>query len=209
MTDKPQKLKIDLSFLDNDNKKDISKEKQSNTFIEDGKYHPWTCQYCNEEFKTKSEADEHEKICELNTENKKIKTVENKNINKELEKDDKRFKKIYNAGTSAVALGWFSLVVNIILLFIDFSSNGGSGILVFNLIYISIVSYLFIKYGKIIKKVNGVTIKDINVLLWTCGGILVVSLLGGGGIGIILLLEIFYLLGAKSVIKKSNILKTQ
>lgn len=132
---------------------------------------------------------------------KKLKTVGNKNINKGLEKDDKRFKKIYNAGTSAVALGWFSLIVNIILLFVDFSSNGGSGILVFNLVYISIASYLFIKYGKIIKKVNGVTIKDINVLLWTCGGILVVSLLGGGGIGIILLLEIFYLFSAKSVIK--------
>lgn len=133
---------------------------------------------------------------------KKIKTVEGKNINKGLEKDDKRFKKIYNAGVSAEALGWFNLVANIIISLISFSGNGDSGILIFNLIYISIVSYLFIKYGKIIKKVNGVVIKDVNILLWTCLGILVVSLLGGGGIGILLLLEVFYLFSAKSVIKK-------
>jgi len=135
---------------------------------------------------------------------RRLKTIENKNINKELQKDDKRFKKIYNAGVSAEALGWFNLVVNIILSVVSFSSTDESGTFVFNLIYISIISYLFIKYGKIIKKVNGVTIKDINILLWTCGGILVVSLLGSGGIGILLLLETFYLFSAKSVIKNLN-----
>jgi len=136
---------------------------------------------------------------------KRLKTVDTKKNNKGLEKDDKRFKKIYNAGVSAVALGWFNLIVNIILLFISFSENSNFGVLIFNLLYVGIVSYLFIKYGKIIKKVEGVTLKEINILLWTCGGIVVVSLLGGGGIGIILLLEIFYLFSAKSVIKKLEI----
>lgn len=131
---------------------------------------------------------------------KRLKTVENKNINKEIEKDDKRFKKIHNAGVSAEALGWFNLVFSIILFFIGII-GGADGTYMFGVICTGIASYIFIKYGKIIKKVNGVTIKDINVLLWTCGGILVVSLLGGGGIGIILLLEIFYLFSAKSVIK--------
>lgn len=121
-------------------------------------------------------------------------------IIKNLEKNDKRFKKIYNAGASAVALGWFNIIVNSLLLLIGIV-NYSYGSLILNIIFVSVVSFIFIKYGKIIKKVNGVSMKEINVLLWTCIGIFLVAGITGGSIGIVLLIELIYIIQAKSVIK--------
>lgn len=132
---------------------------------------------------------------------RRLKTVENKNINKELEKDDKRYKKIYNAGASAEALGWFNLVFSIIFLFIGMI-GGADGVYMFGLICTIIVSYVFIKHGKILKKVNNASIDNVTILLWTCLGIVVVAIFTEGSIGFLFLLELFYLFKAKSVFKK-------
>lgn len=132
---------------------------------------------------------------------RRLKIVENKNINKELEKNDKRYKKIYNAGASAETLGLFNLVFSIILIFIGLI-GGADGIYMFGLICTIIVSYIFIKHGKILKEVNNASMNDVTILLWTCLGIVVIAMFTEGSIGFLFLLELFYLFKAKSVIKK-------
>jgi len=52
----------------------------------------WTCDYCNKEFETKKEADEHEKKCDLNLETKETKT---KNIKADFNNQNLGVKKIF------------------------------------------------------------------------------------------------------------------
>lgn len=260
MNDKSQKLKIDLSFLDDESKKEYiwtceycNKEfdsqeeadkhektcKLSTKDIknEDSEEYVWSCDNCGKEFDSQEEADKHEETCKsqnnkaekiycikCGTENQKdanyckkcgSEIVGNEETNSEntnkkenikvknLEKGDKRFKSIHNAGTSAEALGWFNLVFSIILLFIGMI-GGADGIYMFGLICTIVVSYVFIKHGKILKKVNNASIVNVTILLWTCLGIVVVAIFTEGSIGFLFLLELFYLFKAKSVIKKLN-----
>lgn len=132
---------------------------------------------------------------------RRLKTVENKNVNKELEKDDKRYKKIYNAGASAEALGWFNLVFSVILFLIGLIGGVG-GAYMFGLICTITVSYIFIIHGKILKEVKNASMNDVTILFWTCLGIVVIAMFTEGSIGFLFLLELFYLFKAKSVIKK-------
>lgn len=246
MDDKSQKLKIDLSFLDNeqkkesiwtcdyckkefDTKKEASKHEKTcklNTKDienEDSEEYIWSCDNCGKEFDSQEEADKHEETCKsqniycikCGTENQKdanyckkcgSEIIGNKKTIKveDLEKSDKRFKSIHNAGTSAEALGWFNLVFSIILLFIGIIS-GADGTYMFGLICTLIVSYMFIKHGKILKKVNNASIVNVTILLWTCLGIVVVAIFTEGSVGFLFLLELFYLFKAKSVIKKMDL----
>lgn len=230
MNDKSQKLKIDLSFLGEDSDNKIKHQKQNNkeeyvwTCDSCGKEFD-TEKECDEHEKMcKSQNDKAEKVfcIKCGTENQKdanyckkcgSRIIENEETNSEitnkkenikvknLEKGDKRFKAIHNAGTSAEALGWFNLVFSIILLFIGMI-GGADGIYMFGLICTIVVSYMFIKHGKILKKVNNVSIVNVTILLWTCLGIVVVAIFTEGSIGFLFLLELFYLFKAKSVINK-------
>lgn len=257
MNNTSQKLKIDLSFMDNgssqekvwtcaycnkefDTKEKVDKHEETcklnaqNNKNEVSEEYVWSCDNCGKEFDSQEEADKHEETCKqqnnivqkiycikCGTENqndanycKKCGTQIMENIDsdgenankmegvsiKSLQKNDKRFKSIYNAGTSAEALGWFNLVISIILLFIGMIGSAG-GTYMFGLICTIIVSYVFIKYGKNLKNVNNASMDDISILLWTCVGIVVVAIFTEGSIGFLFLLELFYIFKAKSVIK--------
>lgn len=100
MSDKTNKLNIDLSFLDGDDDKFVWTcdycDKEFETKIESDKHQEicekrtpeitspvepeyiWTCDYCKKEFETKKDSDEHELVCELNkNKTKKSKTFLN------------------------------------------------------------------------------------------------------------------------------------
>lgn len=67
---------------------------------DDDKVYVWTCDYCKEEFKTKFESDEHEKICESNLkkyEQKYSKTEDKNNLNN-------------NKGLKPGLNGWLALI---------------------------------------------------------------------------------------------------
>lgn len=256
MKNKSQKLKIDLSFLENESKKDniwtcdycnkefnTKKEADSHEETcklrtkdiknEDSEEYVWSCDNCGKEFNSQEEADKHEETCKpqnnktekiycikCGTENQKdanyckkcgSKIIGNEETNsgnkkenvkiKNLEKSDKKYKSIHNAGTSAEALGWFNLVFSIILIFIGMI-GGADGTYMFGLICTIVVSYMFIKHGRILKEVNNASIVNVRILLWTCLGIVVVAIFTEGSIGFLFLLELFYLFKAKSVINK-------
>jgi len=190
----------------------------------------WVCDYCKKEFEIETECDDHEKICKKNpnnftnlcsscgTENKKeavfCKNCGNK-LNASTKKSiiqkvtlnegDKRYQKIKNAGVSGEALGWFNLIVSPIIAFSDIGETE-SDFLIFNLIYFLIVSFIFIKYGKNLKKVTGASLKDTTVLIWTSVVVILVNILSalgeeGGFSGILFFVELYYLFQARKVLK--------
>lgn len=198
----------------------------------------WTCDVCGKEFNTKEEADIHEKTCkkepdhsdnkskifcpECGTENipetvfckkcgHKIRLLsEVNNQIKNITEDSVDYKKIKNAGTTAEGLGWFNLTIGLFLAVItSLDENYDLATIIINIIYILIISTIYIKFGKKVKKVVDITMKDLNILLWTTGIIIGINLLSvssenGYLMGFLFIFEFFYLIKAKSILKKTN-----
>jgi len=157
------------------------------------------CSNCLKEIKDNS------KFC-IFCGNKIVNFNKNKvNVINNIDEKSDEYKKIKNAGATGEALGWFNLFFGPISLFIN-NTEDNSDFLVINLIYFLIISLIFIKYGKKIKMVNGARIKDINILLiisiFIIGINILSSISDGKFIGILFVLEMFYLLKARSVVKK-------
>lgn len=117
------------------------------------------------------------------------------------------YKKIKNAGSTAEALGWFNLTLGLLYIIATDVSEGNDPISIFiNIIYVIGISFTYIKFGKRVKKVNNISIKDLNVLLFTTWFVIVINLLGSlsGGkfMGILFIFELIYLFKAKSILKR-------
>lgn len=196
----------------------------------------WTCDVCGKEFNTKEEADTHEKTCkkELNHSDKKSKMFcpkcgtennsetifckkcghkislldEISNQINNITEDSEDYKKIKNAGTTAEGLGWFNLTIGLFLAVItSLDENYDFATIIINIIYILIISTIYIKFGKKVKKVVNAKLKDLNILLWTTGFVIVINILNfspekGYLMGILFIFEFFYLIKARSIIKK-------
>lgn len=202
-------------------------ESVEQVYSETGEDYIWTCDYCGEEFETKLKSDNHEKICNKNpinlknlcpscgVENKKealfckkcgckIKSTVINLVNK-IDENSGDYKKIKNAGSTAEVLGWFNLIVSPIVAFSS-SYETESSLLVFDLIYFLIVSFIFIKYGKKLKKVTGASLKDVTILIWTSVVVIALNILsalgeGGSFSGILFFFELYYLFQARKVLK--------
>lgn len=124
----------------------------------------------------------------------------NKTVNNDLDEESEGYKKIKTAGTSAESLGWFNLIVGPIIVLAGLAENTNEYYLV-DLIYILIVSIIFIKYGKKLKNVNTSTMKDLMILLWTSIIVVSLTILSGSFTGWLFVLEIYYLFKAKTVLK--------
>lgn len=116
-------------------------------------------------------------------------------------------KKISNAGTSAVALGWFSIFIAppllLLLAMVDGYSDQALFYWFFDLIFAVGVGWVFVKYGKKFNKtVNAESDKAMKVLLWL-SLILVVGLpLLGSRPGVLVIILVFYLFSARKALKK-------
>lgn len=193
----------------------------------------WTCDYCGKEFDTKSESDTHEKTCPKNPINSKMsclscgadnlreatfckkcgdKLGSDKNkkniIQSTLDEKDERYKKIKNAGSTAEALGWFNIILSPILILIN-NAELESGYFIFDLIYVVVVSIIFIKFGKKLKKVICAKMSDVNILLVLSIIVVGINILSGMSdgkfVGLLYFFEIFYLLKARSTIKSLTV----
>lgn len=129
----------------------------------------------------------------------------------ELNENSKDYKNIKNAGSTAEGLGWFNLTIGILFAIMT-SVDGGSefGYVFIDIIYILVISLIFIKFGKRVKKVTDVKMKDLNILLGTTTFVIGINFLSiissngeGGFIGFLFILEAIYLFKAKSVLKKT------
>ncbi len=155
------------------------------------------CQNCQKEIKDSS------KFCNFCGEK----------IIKQVDATSKDYKKIKNAGTTAEGLGWFNLTIGILFAIITDLDGGFEFDYVFvDIVYILIISLIFIKFGKRVKKVSDVRMKDINILLGTTIFVIGINFLSiissqgeGGFIGFLFILEAIYLFKAKSVLKKTAI----
>ena len=154
------------------------------------------CQKCQKEIKDSS------KFCNFCGEK----------ITKQIDENDKDYKKIKNAGSTAEGLGWFNLTIGILFSIIT-DVDGGSefGYIFIDIIYILVISLIFIKFGKRVKKVTDVRMKDLNILLGTTIFVIAINLLSiissngeGGFIGLLFFIEAIYLFKAKSVLKKNS-----
>lgn len=116
-------------------------------------------------------------------------------------------KKILNAGTSAVALGWFSIAIAPILLTVTSSlENNLSDALVllwFPIVILVGVGALYVKYGKKFNKVvNAESDKAMRVLFWVSLALVFGLPLFGATPGILVVILVFYLFSARKALKK-------
>lgn len=125
-------------------------------------------------------------------------------------------KKILNAGTSAVAFGWFSIAVAPIIILLASSAEtnifDSLVILWFPIAIMVGVGALYVKYGKKFNKVaNLESAKAIKVLLWVSLGLVFGLPLVGATPGILVIFLVLYLFSAQKSLKKlsdTGMLKT-
>lgn len=113
----------------------------------------------------------------------------------------KLIKKIKNAGLSASALGYLSIVVSCILIYLYFS-NKTSGYLLSSIIFSVISSIVIIILGKRIQSVDYYVKKNLIALFIFSIIYFAILISSGGSIGIIGILLIVYLFSAFSSAKK-------
>ena len=116
-------------------------------------------------------------------------------------------KKILNAGTSAVALGWFSIAIAPILLIATSSlENNVSDAIVllwFPIVILVGMGALYVKYGKKFNKVvNAESDKAMRVLFWVSLALVFGLPLFGATPGILVVILVFYLFSARKALKK-------
>lgn len=116
-------------------------------------------------------------------------------------------KKIRNAGTTAVALGWFSMVGAPPLLLLLAMIDGYTAEALFSWIIETVfavgVGWVFVKYGKRFnKEVNAESDKAIKILFWVSFALVVGLPLIGSTPGILVVILVFYLFSAQKALKK-------
>ncbi len=129
---------------------------------------------------------------------------------KTLDENNPSYKKIKNAGSTAEALGWFNLFFSTLYVVFSGTEEGNSiGFMAIDCIYLITISLILIKFGKKAKKVTGLKMKDLNILLTTIIFIIFINLINmiySEGdvkiIGLLFILELIYLIRAKSALKQ-------
>lgn len=131
-------------------------------------------------------------ISEKNHVNKHENKIEN-----DLSKEDitKIIKKIKNAGTTATALGYISILINFILIYLYFSDKT-SKYLLSDIIFVSICSIVIIILGKRVQSIDLYVKKNIITLLLFSIIFFIILVSSGGTIGILGIILLIYLISA-------------